>query len=194
VPDEETQEQGRDGVRFARRWLEATTFIELPWNAYENKRMCSLPLLEKGKTKKYDIRGRFLHEQKQEVYVENKAANRANNQTADFREFLANAYSTTAKAWELIGGDPQIEYVFVTSYPFGTLAEWGKLATKASVLAAVENEGVLPEGVNVDEELAALISDRSWLLVVHPKQERITLDQAELETALKALERKKHTL
>jgi len=194
VPDEETQEKGRDGVRFTRRWLEATTFIELPWTAYDSKRLCVLPLLKAGKRKKYDLRGRFLHEERQEVYVENKAANKANNQTADYREFLANAYSTTAKKWADLGGDPQIEYIFVTSHPFGKLAEWSQLSTKAVMVEAVTQEGVLPNDVEIDDELAGLVAERCWLLVVHPKQERLTLDQAELQTALRALERKKYTL
>ncbi|MBF4638962.1 hypothetical protein [Clavibacter michiganensis] len=193
MPDEETQEQGRDGVIFTRRWLEATTFIELPWNAYENKKLCVLPLLKSGR-KKYDLRGRFLHESRHEIYVENKAANVASNQTADFREFLANAYSTTARKWADLDGDPEIEYIFVTSYPFGRLADWGRLHTKEAVIKAVEDEEVLPTGTSLDDSLAALVSERCWLLVVHAKQERITLDQPELEVALRALERKKHTL
>lgn len=193
MPREATQEQGRNGVRFTRRWLEATTFVELQWDSYNNEEFCTLPLL-KGSPKAWDLSGSFLHEKRQRVFVENKAEETPGHQTAQFQEFLANAYSSTAKQQELIEKDPNYEYFWVTTHPFGATSNWSSLVTKESVIDAVAAKDALPEGYFVDAELAALVASRIWLLVTSAKQERLTLERIELDKVLLALERKKDLL
>lgn len=193
MPREATQEKGRSGVKFTRRWLEATTFVELQWDSYNNEEFCILPLL-KGEPKAWDLSGSFLLENRQRVFVENKAEDTAGHQTAQFREFLSNSYSSTAKQWELIKKDPNYEYFWVTTHPFGTTSNWASLVTKKSVIDAVTAEDALPENVSIDEDLAALVATRIWVLVASTKQERLTLERAELDKVLLALERKKDKL
>lgn len=48
-----------DGVDLAKRWLESTTWVELPFDAYNNGPVCSLRRLD-GKVKRYDLFG-YIH-------------------------------------------------------------------------------------------------------------------------------------
>jgi hypothetical protein len=193
MPQESTQEDGRKGVAFTKRWLEATTFLELPWNAYEDSGWCFTALL-KGGRKMYDLSGFFLGESRQRVFVENKAENTPGHQTAQYSEFLANAYSATAQETLVSGAPTTWEFFWVTSHPFGAMTNWSNLATKAAVIAAVAEHDVLPDGEVVDTELAAKVAGRTWLLVVSRKQERLALDRSELDQVLHTLQRKKPTL
>lgn len=54
-------------------WLEATTWMEFPYNAYEHKHRCVVPLLNKQK-KKFDLKGFHLGDkaQRRDLFVECK--------------------------------------------------------------------------------------------------------------------------
>lgn len=196
MPAEAVQEQGRRGVQTVKRWLEATTFIELQWNVYENTRYCSLQLLD-GSIKRWDLAGSFLTGDRQMIYVENKDYSSAGDQARQFQEFLVNCYSATAygvQTW----GEEHAEFVWVTTHPFGPMAQWSKLATRDSIVAAVEaalaeDDGLLG-GAPVDRDLADVVASRTWVLVFNKKQTELSLDRRELDIVLAALKRKESTL
>jgi hypothetical protein len=54
---ESVQQKGIDGADLAKRWLESTTWIELPFDAYHNASICTLWRLDAEK-KVYDLFGR----------------------------------------------------------------------------------------------------------------------------------------
>lgn len=187
------QEQGRRGVQATRRWLEATTFIELPFNAYEDPRWCSLKLLN-GKTKSWDLAGFFLGEQRNQLMVENKKYSTDGNQGTAYKRFLAEAYSATAQ--EIADyGQSNAEFAWVTTHPF-SVKTWASLSSKQTVVEAIqENVDVLAQPDDeIDEELAATVAERTWLLVLNEKQENLSLTRKELDVVLGALGRKEHTL
>jgi hypothetical protein len=79
---ESLQAQGFDGKDAAKRYLESTTRITLPWNAYRHPARCTLQTLNGGH-KRFDLAGYFFGSDNY-VYVEVKNANAANNQTQEF--------------------------------------------------------------------------------------------------------------
>lgn len=66
MADEESQELGREGVGMVKAWLESTTWLELPMNAYEDKHRCKVQYAP-DKVKKFDLRGNFIGQKRPEV-------------------------------------------------------------------------------------------------------------------------------
>src|SRR3954471_14474713 len=94
MPREDTQETGREAVFRTKRWLESSTYVDLPWNSYGNDAYCRVTCLD-GTTKGFDLAGIFLDDNRQ-VFIENKGVNDSGNQLSEYRKFLAIAYSNTA--------------------------------------------------------------------------------------------------
>ncbi|MFC4783351.1 hypothetical protein ACT8ZV_02675 [Nocardioides sp. MAHUQ-72] len=190
MPDEEVQERGREGVGMVKAWLEATTWMEFPANAYEDGTRCTVPLLS-GK-KKFDLRGHHLGDKSQRrgLSVECKRYKTKGGQLKEFRRFLAIAYSAHAKQIELVG-DWNEDFLWVTSNPFAT-DTWASLRTEDYLLEAVHdpaNQDVLGEGHDVDEKLARRVASGIWLLVFDEKQMDVTLTAQELRQVMTVLNR-----
>lgn len=190
MPAEATQEQGRVGVARVQRWLEATTYLELPWNVYETPEMCQVQHL--GGAKFFDMAGRFLGDNRREVFVENKNYTSDGGQYAEFQEFLAIAYSSTAKRLQS-GLDRKSEFVWVTSHPFA-LGRWANLATHTEIRKALEDKPSFLGGETIDEDLLRTVESRIWVLVMNHRQVDISLTQEELWQVLPILKRKVSTL
>jgi hypothetical protein len=207
APDaEEVQELGREGVAMVKRWLEATTFIELNWNVYEDSALCivqclgektkSTPTGEKSmgaRTKKFDLAGAFIGLKRNPVVVESKNYTSTGAQHKYFKEFLATAYSSTVYELEHKHSDIAREFIWVTFHPF-MLTEWMTLGTEEKIAQAlVENPEYL-DGRDVDQKVLRKVAERVWILVMHKKQEDISLTHEELMNVLYTLKRKAPTL
>ena len=174
---ETTQELGREGVFQVKKWLEATTHLTLPWNAYDSGPMCTRKRLDGGK-KTYDLAGSFIAERRPAV-VEAKRYSSPGNQSGEYIEFLANAYSTTAQEIDTVG-DTKTEFIWVTTHPFSQ-TKWSNLTSRAELAAAVEtHRDWLGEDHEVDQDLLVTVASRLWLLVRHDRQSEISLTRAEL--------------
>lgn len=193
MPDEEAQERGREGVGMIKAWLEATTWMEFPFNAYEDGTRCTVPLL--AGTKKFDLRGHHLGDKhkRRGLTVECKRYTTKGAQLKDFRRFLAIAYSFHAKQIELLGGPWTEDFLWVTSNPFDTEKhKWSNLRSEEHMLDALTDEAnaeVLGEGHDIDEKLAREVAVRTWLLVFDEKQMDVTLTADELKLAMTVLKR-----
>lgn len=192
VPAEATQEQGRRGVAITKRWLEATTFIELHWNAYEHESMCELEMLD-GSIKRFDLAGLFLTGSKSPVVVENKSYTQVGDQPDQYLEFLAHAYSYSAKIKSSSRSDDKREFIWVTTHPFAQ-SNWMKLHEPDHIRSALQKYPALLHGNAIDDELVRVVASRVWVLVFNPKQERLSLDADELSKVHTALKRKASTL
>lgn len=192
MPAEATQEQGRRGVALVKRWLEATTYVELPWNAYENPSWCEIDLLGGG-VKRFDLAGYFLTGDRQPVVVENKSYNSDGGQYTQFQEFLAHAYSSTAHIAER-RTDAGREFIWVTSHPFGPLNHWSKLESAEEIRIALQVKPEVLDGRNIDEEMLRTVANRIWVLVMNKKQGSLSLTPRELGLVHVALKRKEPTL
>lgn len=187
---EATQEQGRRSVARTKRWLEATTYVELPFNVYENDALCEIELLEG--TKRFDMYGFMLGDNRREVYVENKDYSAERDQYRQFQEFLATAYSATARRLKS-ASDRKTEFMWVTTHPF-KMSRWSGLGSHTEMNDALARNTHLLGGSAVDEALARLVASRVWVLVVNQRQVEISLTHEEVGQVLTMLGRKKPSL
>lgn len=181
--------KGERGVMLAKRLLESTTHIRLPFSAYDETLLTTLVRLDKN-TKRFDLVGYFLREKPHQLAVEVKHQDHVSHQGADYTEFLANAYSITAYEREQLGGDPQREFMYVTWHPF-SLNKWPRLTSAAEVEQAVVHAH--PEALGgqlFDRELAAAVASRLWLLVLSEKQTELVLTPEELHQVFTVVKRK----
>lgn len=185
---EPIQEQGRSGVIRTKRWLESTTWIELPFNAYHNQSLCRLTRLD-GETKLYDLFGYIFGTPPVPVYVEAKNYTSAGGkQPAEFQQFLANAYSITAR--DLADdGDGMRQFMWVTTHPF-SMTDWNDQLTPGQIQKSLDKHPNVLAGKHVDVDVLKLVSERVWLLVLHEKQEKFLLTPQELHLIEAQLNRK----
>ena len=183
---ESIQQSGLDGKLAAKRYLESTTQIALPFDSNHHAFQCTLKMLD-GSHQRYDLRGHFF-ETKNEVLVEVKNAHAANKQTHEYSVFLAQAYSATAAQWQSLS-DPRYEFFWVTWHPFGTLTNWSKLQSTEEIRSALAAHPELLNGQDVDEKVLQAVSERLWLLVLHPRQEKLMPTDKEIRKIIEKLGR-----
>jgi hypothetical protein len=186
---EAVQQKGRDGVDRTKRWLESTTWIELPFDAYETTQMCTLARLD-GAEKRYDLAGYLFTQPKTPLYVEAKDYDSAGGkQGGEYWAFLSNAYSITARDLSSVSGDGRREFAWVTRHPF-QVTDWADLTTPKRIEMALDRDPAALGGKPRDADIVKLTSDRVWLLVVHKRQEDLVLTPAELAMIEAQLNRK----
>lgn len=178
---------GLVGVKNAQQYLESTTFITLPWNVYENMNQTTFLRLDK-KPKRYDLAGHFLGARRHPLAVENKAYTTVGSQPEDYTEYLANAYSITAREIE-DGVDTEREFMWLTTHPFSQ-SKWPKLRTTTEIAEALKKHPEALAGRVVDNELLAKVSSRLWLIPVHDRHRELVLERKDLYMIYQALERK----
>ncbi|KQR86338.1 hypothetical protein [Microbacterium sp. Leaf179] len=174
---EAAQEAGRKGVLKTKTWLESTTHIQLPFDVYNFTSQCAVTCLDDS-VEAFDLNG-LIHTRNVPLYVENKAYTAVGNQAKAFDEFLAIAYSSTAKEIARVG-DWKAEFMWVTTHPFSQTV-WPTLTKRERMAQALaEDEHNLLNGEAVDDALLTLVAQRVWLLVLSDRQHELTLSAAEL--------------
>ncbi|RLK61901.1 hypothetical protein [Actinokineospora cianjurensis] len=185
---ESVQQDGIDGVDFAKRWLESTTWIDLPFDAYNNAPICTLTRLD-NKMKRYDLFGSIHTSPPSPVYVEVKNyTSTGGKQGEEYWEFLANAYSITARDIKN-GEDGRREFMWITRHPFNQ-TDWTALTSAGRINAALGKHPEVLDGQAIDIDLLSTVADRLWLLVVHQRQEGLMLSAEELSIVESRLNRK----
>jgi len=187
VVAESAHMKGLEGVKEAQQYLESTTFISLPWNAYENANQTTFLRLDRKK-KRYDLAGHFLGPRRQPLAVENKSYSAVGRQPEDYTEYLANAYSITARECQE-GIDSEREYMWLTTYPFAQ-AKWLRLRSSSEIAGALAKHPEALDGRAVDNELLDMVASRLWLIPLHDRHKELVLDRKELYKIHEALERK----
>ncbi|MFJ7751822.1 hypothetical protein ACIQXM_17930 [Arthrobacter sp. NPDC097144] len=187
MPAEENHELGRDGVFLFKRWLEATTYLDLPWNAYGSGALCEIKHMDG--VKEYDLAGMFLTDGMPPVVVECKRYKYVGGQAAEFEEFLAIAYGSSV--WDRTNGmrEKNRNFIWATTHPFGQ-SNWSQLTTASNIEAAVGKHSRYAGDDPFDSSLAESLSQRIWLLVLSEKQEQIMLTPKEVLKVWKVLKRK----
>jgi hypothetical protein len=179
---ETAHKTGEDGLDITQRFLESTTWIELPLNVYDNEAACSLQRLD-GTFKAWDLVG-FIHPmsatKQRPLFVENKALNAESGaQSGWYWEYLADAYSHTALNLKN-KMDTRAEFMYVTKYPFDQ-GSWKELTSAARIMTAVTTKHPAALGEDkFDEKIARLLSERLWLIVLHDRQAELMLAASEL--------------
>ena len=192
MPEEE-QETGRVGAKRVQRLLEATTRFNLPYDAYQHKERVTLKMIT-GHVETYDLNGDHLDGDGQaltRVYVESKNLKGAGGQSAEFRRFLAQAYSATKAVMEDTGTDPKYEFMWATTCPwigdgFRDVATEDALRV-AITTEAVRDENVLiggkrvpkvvPDGHDIEEVVLRAVTGRIWVWVISDRHEQMSISR-----------------
>lgn len=171
--------KGAEGIDLARKLLESTTWIELPFDSADNEPVCTLTRLD-GKDKAFDASGFIFREKKDLLYVEAKNYDSTGGkQPAEFVEFLANSYSITARDIRVSGVDARREFMWFTTHPFSQ-NKWPELTNASSIIDALSQHPEALAGNAVDHDVLSLVEDRLWLIVAHRKQTDLALSADEL--------------
>lgn len=189
---EDIQEIGREGAATLKRWLEATTYMELPFDAYNNKIDCMIRTAS-GKQKQLDLAGYMLIGKKAPVFVECKRYSSPGGQYAEYVKFLAIAYGHTAQELADYKTTRESQYYWVTFHPFN-LENWSKLETYEHLKKALVAHPEYLGGGVLNESLAHEVANRVTVLLFNPKQEDLSLTRDELEQIRPILKRKVKTL
>lgn len=175
---EETQEIGRKGVATLKRWLEATTYITLPFDAYGHRIDCTVHTLDGQKI--FDLAGHMLGDEKKDpIRIECKKYSSAGIQGKEFKKFLSIAYSNALYEKREYGKYRETHFYWVTFHPF-SLAQWSKLETFGYMKSALQAHPSYLGDVGLDEQLAIDVVGRVTVLVFNPKQEKLSLTNEEL--------------
>lgn len=189
---EGTQELGRKGVATVKRWLEATTYIELPFDVYNNTLDCTIAHF--GGVKRFDLQGYYLTGNKGPIFVESKRYDSAGGQYKEFLRFLAIAYSSTVEERRVYGAHKERHFLWVTFHPFN-LEHWSAFEShEHMILALSKNPDMLAEEESVDEDLVREVASRIMVLVFNPKQEGLSLTRDELKAVRLQIDRKANSL
>lgn len=181
--------KGEDGVRAAKRLLESTTHIRLPFVVYDDPAQTTLTRLD-GEHKRFDLAGHFLRDKPHPVSVEVKKYDvRGGGQPEEYTQFLANAYSITACESLQAGGDRRREFIWLTWHPFSQ-TKWAELTSAGEIKAAVDKYPEVRAGQPFDADMCAAVADRLWLLIMSEKQDQLTLTAHELYRVFTVLDRK----
>lgn len=191
---EETQELGRTGIAIIKRWIEATTFIELPFDAYNHSVNCTARHLNgkdgKPGLKRFDLGGYYLTGRKSPLFIEGKRYSSAGGQYPEFREFLAIAYSATAlQIFEHGGSTNEPHFMWVTFHPFN-LRRWSNLEHHSELELALKAHPGYLGGKAIDQDLVRAVASRVSVLVFNPKQEELSLTSDELIAVRGVINRK----
>lgn len=173
------QEIGRNGVKRVRRLLDGTMRFQMPYDIYESPERVILPLLTEGKTKSFDLRGHYSDESGDagsEIYVEAKNYADAGNQAAEFRKFLAWAYSATMRKKMELGLDPKLEFMWATTCPWKG-SGFREVASQEALREAIDTAGedVIPADHARDEAVVDALAERLWVWVICDRQEEMVL-------------------
>ena len=153
--------------------------------------MCEVEHLNGSKL--FDMYGFFLGDEKREVYVENKDYAKEQNLYDQYQEFLAIAYSATAKRLQSSKKDRKTEFMWVTTHPF-RMARWSELSTPNEIRVALEKHSDFLNGATINDEILRAVASRLWVLVLHERQLEISLTHQEVLKIMPELNRKDPTL
>jgi hypothetical protein len=189
---EEAHEAGADGVRKAKRWLDATTRADVRW-IYSDaaaKEKLEFSWLDNSKFA-FDLGGIFSPGGpvgNRVFMAEVKHYTTAGNQGAMYTEYLARCYRARI---ENPGYAEQ--FMWITWHPF-SVQTWSKLTTAEEVKAAVLKHSVKALGVSdpkaaeeaLDFEICEYLAESLWLLVLSDKHELLMLSPSDRAAVIAA--------
>lgn len=174
---------GADGARRAKRWLERTTRVRVP---YVNPDEVATPILtfewheDSGRTKpfSFDMSGYLVEGDfhSENFFAESKKYKAPSDQGTEYRHFLAKCYVA-------LRSRPQYchHFFWITWAPFLSTS-WEVLATADFVKESVLKHPKDVFGVDnalavIDDEVCKDIAERLWIIVLSEKQEDLTISE-----------------
>ena len=187
---------GEDGVRRAKKWLDATTRVHSSWTVYDD-----VPEVVERLTFKwpqgdqdysYDLGGEMygggFH--KQFFLAECKLYKDASDQPNHYSKFLAQSYVT-------LGAEPKLatHYMWITWAPFEA-TKWSRVRDPKRIVRALTKDAtnrrrVFGDGVDEAGALAAVddgrveeLSRRLWMIVLSERQEALVISDEDRKLVL----------
>ncbi|PRB66807.1 hypothetical protein [Arthrobacter sp. MYb213] len=187
---EETQELGREGAFLFKRWLESTTYFDLPWIVYHQNGMCEVRFAEgPGGVKRFDIAGSWLQNPPIPVWVEGKRYTTDSGLKDMFLEMVAIAYAAyryKKKNGSTDGGD---QFIYATTHPFA-VSSWKQLISTETIKEAYKKYPQIVGDESFNHDDAQVIRDRIWIIVWSERQEELSLKTEEIQSVWSLLKRK----
>ena len=185
-------EVGREGALRAKRWLERTTRVDVPWVNPDHVAKLTFAWASGG-TFSFDLGGSLRGGELdgQEFFAEVKKYSGVGDQPALYDEYLGKCY----RAYELMPSRCD-HFFWVTWHPFSQ-TKWTELCDEAEVRSAVlkhrgkclgEADLNAAEKI-VDSGRCAAVAERLWLVVLSDRQEELIVEDDYLDAVL-ALRRK----
>ena len=175
ITGEALHEQGRDGARRAKRWLDATSRVEACWVNPDNGAAQKLTFVwpQGGQSFSFDLGGwlRYGSFEGQMFFAEVKKYANASDLGGHYTEFLAKCYVAYQSRPHYTD-----HFMWVSWAPHAS-TRWESLTTPRKVHEAVSAQAgrIFPAGTDpedaVDQAVCKAVSERLWLLILSDKQE-----------------------
>ncbi|MBT9605744.1 hypothetical protein [Microbacterium sp.] len=187
---EEAHAVGAEGVQKAKRWLEATTRVDVQWIYPEEAARKKLAFQwHDNSSFVYDMGGVFRGGPlaNQTFMAEVKNYSTVGKQGPMYEEYLARCY----RARQEIPGFTE-QFMWITWHPFSQ-GSWTKLTTAEAVRDAVIKYAPKALGVDVgeatsavDDTVCAEVAETLWLLVLSDKHELLMLSDLDRAAVISA--------
>lgn len=167
---EAAHESGREGVLYAKEWLERTGTVTVPTAAGDSLFGGALgTALGNGHYRYFDLLGFFYGRRQRPFFAEVKHyTNQA--PSAEYESFLALAYCSSLSP---LGENA--DYMFITWHPF-SIKRWSTLRSAASVREAIESrEEWLPPNSAISEAACQSVASRLWIIVLSERSVHLQL-------------------
>lgn len=176
---------GEDGVRRAKKWLEATTRVHSSWTVYDDRQVSRLTFdwPHHAEPFSYDLGGiLFGGEFDKDLFLaESKKYAGDQDQGKHFDKFLAQSYVA-------LRDEPKLadHFMWITWAPF-RVTTWSKISHPEKIVHALVKvqpyrTWVFGEGVSedeaaslVDQKIVDNLSSRMWMIVLSDRQEKLVI-------------------
>jgi hypothetical protein len=165
-------EKAREGVLFARRWLNYTTRVDAPWTVYDNPPFTTLSRPD-GTRHRFDLAGYFIDPPGRDFYAEVKKYAKQQDLTDQYNRFLANCYSVTTHLLDS-GPDRNTQFLWISWAPHSA-NRWDELTTANEILQACSKKPDLLGGATVKDEFVDLLATRLWLLILSDRHDDLMM-------------------
>ncbi|MFG1690337.1 hypothetical protein ACGFNP_60045 [Nonomuraea sp. NPDC049269] len=164
--------KGKEGVEFARRWLNYTTRLDAPWTVYDNAQFTTL--LRPDRTPhRFDLAGRFLDPPGRDFYAEVKKYEKQLDLKKKYEEFLVNCYAVTVHMLDT-QPDRNTQFFWISWSPHSA-TRWEELSSPVEVRAACGNHPSILGGAKVADDMLQLVASRLWLLILSDKHSELMM-------------------
>ena len=176
-------QQGADGMRRAKRWLDSTTRIESSWTNEDQVTASRLefPWPYGGQPFSFDVGGILSggEFEKNFFVCESKKYTSASDQGSHYDDWVAKCYVTRRDHSRLAD-----QFMWITWHPF-RVTDWNKLVTPDTVIDSLllprnskrvfdtEDRSATEDMIN--RPLVDDVASRLWIIVLSDKQEKLVI-------------------
>ncbi len=186
MPGEAAHEAGRDGAIRAKRWLEATTRVDVHWVNPDAVAKLTFSWQD-ASSFSFDLGG-VLHGgdvDGKEFFAEVKKYSNASDQGSLYESYLAKCYQAYMSMPYRCD-----HFMWITWHPF-SLGKWKDLCSVSEVASAVAKYSALViNGDEPDPHDLKAVADRLWMFVLSDRQESLVIEADYIDTVI-SLRRKR---